>query len=54
MPARVRGLPKLNLGATRLDTLVLYRTEPNRAEPAVPGVRRAVTAYAKIASFPLG
>ena len=54
MPSRIRSLPKLDLGATRLDTLVLYRTEPTRGEAAVPGVRRPVTAYAKISTFPLG
>jgi 2'-5' RNA ligase len=53
-PARIRSLPKLDLGGTRLDSLVLYRTEPGKSEPTLPGVRRAVTAYAKIASFPLG
>lgn len=54
MPMRVRNLPKLDLGKTRLDTIVLYRTEPAKGEIAVAGVRRPVTAHAKIATFPLG
>jgi 2'-5' RNA ligase len=53
-PVRLKGLPDLEMGKTRLETLVLYRTEPTRGEPTVPGVRRAVTAYGKIATFPLG
>ena len=53
-PARLRSISKLDLGATRLETLVLYRTEPAAFEPSVPGVRRAVTAYSKLATFPLG
>src|SRR5687768_7199708 len=52
--ARLRGLPKLNLGATRLENLVVYRSQPARGEAAMPGVRRAVTAYSKLATFPLG
>jgi 2'-5' RNA ligase len=53
-PMRVRSLPKLDLGKTRLDTLAVYRTEPAKGETIAPGVRRPVTAYAKIATFPLG
>lgn len=53
-PARLRALPKLDLGATRLENLVLYRSQPARGETAIPGVRRAVTAYSKLATFPLG
>lgn len=45
-------LPPLDLGATRLDQLTLYRTEPT-GEAATPGVRRPVTAYSKLATFPL-
>ena len=54
-PARRRALPDLDLGVTRLERLVLYRTEPATGEGAVPGVRRAVSAsYSKLAVFPLG
>lgn len=53
-PARVRKLPGLDLGRTRLERLVLFRTEPTKGEAAVPGTRRAVTAYSKLATFPLG
>jgi 2'-5' RNA ligase len=53
-PARQRLTSKLDLGPTRLDNLVLYRTQPTTGEVAVPGVRRAVAAYAKLAEFPLG
>ena len=47
------ALPRLDLGDTRLENLVLFRTEPTR-ESALPGVRRAVTSFAKLATFPLG
>ena len=53
-PARLRSLPKLDLGSTRLENLVLYRTAPAMGEVAAAGVRRAVTAYSKLATFPLG
>ena len=53
-PARLRALPKLSLGSTRLENLVLYRSQPGFGEAAIPGVRRAVTAYSKLAAFPLG
>jgi 2'-5' RNA ligase len=53
-PSRLRTLPKLDLGSTRLENLVLYRSQPGRSDAAIPGVRRAVTAYSKLASFPLG
>ena len=53
-PARLRSLSGLDLGSTRLQTLVLFRTEPGKGEAAAPGVRRAVTAYSKLATFPLG
>jgi 2'-5' RNA ligase len=53
-PVRLRALPKLDLGATRLENLVLYRSQPTRSETTLPGVRRAVTAYSKLATFPLG
>ena len=52
--ARQRVTSKLELGSTRLENLVLYRTQPNKGETAVPGVRRAVTAYSKLATYPLG
>jgi 2'-5' RNA ligase len=53
-PSRIRALPKLDLGATRLENLVLYRSQPSRTEAALPGVRRAVAAYSKLTTFPLG
>ena len=53
-PARLGKLPALDLGTTRLEQLTLYRREPNKGEAAVPGVRRPVAAYQKIATFPLG
>lgn len=52
-PARLRALPTANLGRTRLERLVLYRTEPGK-DVALPGIRREVSAYAKLATFPLG
>lgn len=53
-PARRPALPDLDLGATRLQRLVLFRSEPAKGEVAVPGVRRAVSAYSQLAVFPLG
>lgn len=53
-PARLRAVSKLDLGAAKLETLTIYRTEPGKGVVAVPGVRRAVSAYSKIATFPLG
>lgn len=53
-PARPRKLPDLELGATRLEHLTLFRTEPTKGETAIPGVRRAVSAYSKLTTFPLG
>ena len=53
-PARRRALPDLDLGPTRLERLVLYRSEPATGEVAVPGVRRAVSSYSQLAVFPLG
>lgn len=53
-PSRVRNLAKLDLGGTRLENLVLYRTEPAKGEAVRAGVRRAVIAYSKLATFPLG
>lgn len=53
-PARVGALPKLDLGATRLENLVLYRTEPAKGETAVAGVRRSVPAYSRLSTYPLG
>lgn len=52
-PARLRGLPDLDLGPTRFERLVLFRTEPGKDVP-FPGVRREVSAYSKLAVFPLG
>lgn len=52
--ARVTTLPDLDLGRTRFDNLVVYRTEPTKGEAQVPGVRRPLSAYAKLAVFPLG
>lgn len=53
-PMRLRALPEVDLGATRLERLVLYRTEPAKGEASIPGVRRAVSVYSKLAVFPLG
>ena len=53
-PMRRRALPDVALGATRLERLVLYRTEPAKGEAAIPGVRRAVSVYSQLAVFPLG
>lgn len=53
-PARLRSALELDLGPTRLEQLVLFRTEPAKGEVALPGVRRPVPAYAKLAAFPLG
>ncbi len=36
-----------------LERLVLFRTEPGK-DVTIPGVRREVSAYAKLAVFPLG
>jgi RNA 2',3'-cyclic 3'-phosphodiesterase len=52
-PARPRGLPELDLGRTHMERLVLFRTEPVKDSTA-PGVRREVSAYSKLAVFPLG
>jgi RNA 2',3'-cyclic 3'-phosphodiesterase len=52
-PARLGELPALDLGATRLERLVLFRTEPGK-DSTIPGVRREVSAYSKLAVFPLG
>ena len=52
-PARLRGLPDLDLGRTRLERLVLFRTEPAKDMP-IPGARREVSAYSKLAVFPVG
>lgn len=53
-PARRPTLPPFDLGATRLERLVLYRSDPTKREVALPGVRRAVAAYSQLAAFPLG
>jgi RNA 2',3'-cyclic 3'-phosphodiesterase len=53
-PARRPLLPDLALGATRMERLVLYRTEPVKSEASIPGVRRAVSVYSQLAAFPLG
>ena len=53
-PARRPALPDLDLGATRLERLVLFRSEPAKGEVALPGVRRAITVYAPLAGFPRG
>ena len=53
-PVRRPSLPGLDLGATRLERLVLYRTEPAKGEATVPGVRRAVSSHSQLAVFPLG
>jgi RNA 2',3'-cyclic 3'-phosphodiesterase len=50
--ARGPVLPDLDLGATRMERLVLYRTEPGKV--TAPGVRRAVSSYSQLAVFPLG
>jgi RNA 2',3'-cyclic 3'-phosphodiesterase len=52
-PARLRGLPELDLGMAHLERLVLFRTEPGK-DATIPGVRREVSAYSKLAVFPLG
>lgn len=52
-PARLRALPDLDLGPTYLERLVLFRTEPGK-DVMIPGVRREVSAYSKLAVFPLG
>ena len=51
--ARLRALPELDLGMAHLERLVLFRTEPGK-DVTIPGVRREVSAYAKLAVFPLG
>lgn len=53
-PARRFVLPKLDLGATRLNRLVLFRTGAVKGEVTIPGVRRAVSSYSQLAVFPLG
>jgi 2'-5' RNA ligase len=53
-PTRVKIPARFDLGPTRLANLVLYQTEPAKGETAGAGVRRAVTAYSKLAVFPLG
>ena len=53
-PVRRPALPDLDLGRTRLERLVLYRTESARGEAKLPGVRRAVSVYSQLAVFPLG
>jgi len=53
-PAGRRPLPPLDLGQTRLERLVLFRTEPKKDDVTLPGSRRAVSAYSKLATFPLG
>ena len=53
-PMRRPALPALEIGASRLERLVLYRTEPAKGEVAIPGVRRAVSVYSQLAVFPLG
>ena len=53
-PARRPALPDIELGATRLERLVLYRSEPAQGETVVPGGRRPVTVYSQLAVFPLG
>ena len=52
-PTRLGALPDLDLGPTRLERLVLFRTEPGKDVP-IPGLRREVSAYSKLAVFPLG
>jgi RNA 2',3'-cyclic 3'-phosphodiesterase len=52
-PARLPSLPDFDLGPTKLERLVLFRTEPGKEVP-IPGVRRHVSAYSKLAVFPLG
>ena len=53
VPARPRSLPDFDLGPFRMDRLVLFRTEPGKA--ATPaGMRREVSAFSKLAVFPLG
>lgn len=53
-PARRSALPDLDLGATCLERMVLYRSEPGKGEAASPGVRRTVSLYSPLAVFPLG
>ena len=53
-PAPLGTLPNLDLGAARLENLVIYRTEPLKGEVAIAGVRRPVTAYSKLVTVPLG
>lgn len=53
VPGRMRGRPDLDLGSTHIENLVLFRTEPGR-DATLPGVRRQVSAYSKLAVFPLG
>jgi 2'-5' RNA ligase len=53
-PARLGTLPKLDLGATRLENLVIYRTEPLKGETAMTGIRRPVITYSKLVTFSLG
>ena len=52
-PTRLRDLPDLELGPTRFERLVLFRTEPGK-DFTGPGVRREVSAYSKLGVFPLG
>lgn len=52
-PTRMRARPDLEVGTTHIDRLVLFRTEPGK-DAALPGVRRQVSAYSKLAVFPLG
>jgi 2'-5' RNA ligase len=49
-PARLGALPDLDLGRARFERLVLFRTEPGKD---IPGTRREVSAYSKLAVFPL-
>jgi 2'-5' RNA ligase len=52
--ARLRSLPDFDVGATQFDNLVIFRSEPTKGEVQAPGVRRALSAYARLAVFPLG
>jgi 2'-5' RNA ligase len=52
-PTRMRSTLELDLGPTRLENLVLFRTEPSK-EASIPGVRRPTPAYAKLSTFSLG
>lgn len=52
-PGPMGARPGLELGPTHIEQLVLFRTEPGK-DATLPGVRRQVSAYAKLAVFPLG